>query len=233
MTQALRARVLSITAWAIGIALLACAAVPAAAQQPTDRAAERAVRRAQQQAQALQQQLDQASAERAKAQQERETLARQLAAREQAAVRAGAAQRSAVNALRETEQARDALQARVAALEAQLVEQRAAAESALAAKDRELASAGERQRGVEGERDGWQQRFVLQARSATECSDKNDRLVALGAELLERWRRKGVTDALREREPLLGLRDVEMFNLVQDYRDRVEASRFVPGAAQP
>jgi len=33
---------------------------------------------------------------------------------------------------------------------------------------------------------------------------------------------------MRQKEPLLGLKDVEMFNLVQEWRDKAEAERFTP-----
>ena len=69
---------------------------------------------------------------------------------------------------------------------------------------------------------------IQQARLVTECSSKNDRLVLLNAELLESWRGKGVFDALRQREPVLGLGAVQMFNRAQDYRDKAETERFIP-----
>jgi hypothetical protein len=39
-----------------------------------------------------------------------------------------------------------------------------------------------------------------------------------------------VFDALRQRDPAFGLNDVEMFNKVQDWRDRLDVERFVPQA---
>jgi hypothetical protein len=61
-----------------------------------------------------------------------------------------------------------------------------------------------------------------------DCNDKNERLTRIGAELLDRYRNKGLWEAARQREPFLGLSDVNTFNLVQAYRDRVEAERFAP-----
>jgi len=212
------------------VALVLWAPPGALAQTADERAGERALRRAQQQSQVLQQQLDATSA---KAQQEREALARQLASREQAASRAAAAQRALAASLQAAESARDALQLRVQSLEAELTELRTASAAALAGKERELAALSEQQRGTAGERDSWQQRFAQQARRATESQDKNERLLALNAELLERWHRKGLIEVVRQREPMLGLRDVELFNLVQDHRDRAEAARAVAGAPQP
>jgi len=53
-------------------------------------------------------------------------------------------------------------------------------------------------------------------------------LVVLGAGLLQLYRDKGLREITRQQEPLLGLGDVQMFNLVQDYRDKTDAERFRP-----
>ena len=52
--------------------------------------------------------------------------------------------------------------------------------------------------------------------------------MVLGAGLLQRYRDKGLREITRQQEPLLGLGDVQMFNLVQDYRDKTDAERFRP-----
>jgi hypothetical protein len=120
----------------------------------------------------------------------------------------------------------------VAELEQAALALRAEADAALAKKDAELAQAATAFRSQGGERDEWQQRFGEQARLVTTCTDKNERLVKLSAELLTRWQGKGVMDTLRQREPVLGLFDVQMFNLVQDYRDKTENEKFVPRLAR-
>jgi hypothetical protein len=71
-------------------------------------------------------------------------------------------------------------------------------------------------------------RYTEQTRLVAECSDKNDRLTRLSAELLDRYRSKGIWEAARQREPFLGLSDVQTFNLVQAYRDKADAERFAP-----
>ena len=211
-------------------AVLAGAAAPALAQQ--DRSAEKAARRQQQQMQALQQQVSQAQAEKAKIEQDRErdraAVDKQLQARSQAAARALAGQRTSDERLKALQAEQQQLAARVAELEKAAEDQRRQAEIALAGKDRELAQAAQAQARLEADRGQWQQRFGEQARAVVECTDKNERLVALSAELLNRWQGKGVFDALREREPVLGWNDVQIFNLVQDYRDKTDSERFVP-----
>lgn len=54
------------------------------------------------------------------------------------------------------------------------------------------------------------------------CEDKNQRLVMLGKDLLNRYRNKSVMDAAKQREPFLQYKDVEMFNLVQDYQGKID-----------
>jgi chromosome segregation ATPase len=193
-----------------------------------DRSAEKAVRRQQQQVQALQQQVSQAQAEKAKVEQDRAAIEKQLQGHSQAAARASAAQRAAAEKLKALETEKAQLTARVAELEKAAEAQRLASEQALAGKDRELAQAAVAFKGKEGERAEWQQRFGQQARLVTECSDKNERLLKVSAELLNRWRGKSVIDALRQAEPVLGLNDVQTFNLVQEYRDKAESERFIP-----
>lgn len=199
---------------------------PVFAQQ--DRAAEKAARRQQQQVQQLQQQVSQAQAEKAKIEQDKAAIAKELQDKAQAASRAGAAQRATAAKLTALEADKTQLAAKVADLERVLEDVKRTAEQALAEKDREIARAATAFKAKEGEREEWQGRFGQQVRLATECTDKNDRLLRLNAELLARWQGKGVFDTLRQREPVLGFKDVQMFNLVQDYRDRADAERFVP-----
>ena len=209
--------------------LLAVLCVSASAQQ--DRSAEKAARRLQQQQQQLQdlqQQVTKAQAETAKSEQDRAAIEKQLQNRSQLATRAAAAQRATDGRLKALEADKQQLAARITELERAAEEQRKAAELALAGKDRELAQAALAFKSKDADREEWQQRFGQQVRLVTECGTKNDRLFKLSAELLDRWRDKGVFDALRQREPVLGLSDVQIFNLVQDYRDKAETERFVP-----
>jgi chromosome segregation ATPase len=209
-------------------ALLAGLSGPAGAQQ--DRNAERNARRLQLQLQNLQQQLDEAQAARAKLDADNAAAQKALAAQKSEIPRAQGALRKKSEELQASEAARAELASRVDALEKQLAEQKRSSDDALAAKDRTLAQALALHQKQEGELGA---RFEAQAGQLGECSDKNRRLVTLGAELLDRYRKKGFGEVLRQREPVLGLGDVEMFNLVQDYRDKLDAQRFSVGQAKP
>jgi chromosome segregation ATPase len=220
-------------AGALSLLVVAALLVPlpgAAQPAPQDKAAERNARRLQLQMQTLQQQVQEAQSAKAKADAEKTKLDAEKAAVEgrlakqaQEIPRAQGALRKANEDLKAAAAAKAELVAQVAALEKQLEENKRLAEATLAAKDRYLAQAlkvrDTELTDLQGRNDG-------NAKQVAECSDKNLRLVKLNAELLDRYRKKGVAEALAQRDPVLGFGDVQMFNLVQDYRDKADAERF-------
>lgn len=206
--------------------LLAAAWVPAAWAQADAQQAERAAqRRAQLQMQAMQQQLQQAQAAKSQADSERDTATKAAEAQARALARARAA-------LREMQAERDALKAeraqlvaRVAALERTVAETQRAGEAAMAAKEREVDFLVRLVETNDRDANG---RFDRQTTVLGECAVKNDRLVALSRELVQRYRDKSVVDVVQQREPLLGLGEVRLFEREQDWRDRTDAERFKP-----
>jgi chromosome segregation ATPase len=60
------------------------------------------------------------------------------------------------------------------------------------------------------------------------CEEKNGALAVVATELMDKYRDVGFWDALRRREPFTRVRRVQVENLLEDYRDRVEASRIAP-----
>lgn len=182
--------------WAAALALLA-GVLPAWAQAPAD-GAQKALARAQYL-------LRQQTAEKTALQAQLDELKKQLAAAQQelASARAGAASRQqdlqrklAASVDAERERARgDA--ARLAQLRRQLQESVANGETLQARLDTQ------------------KQNFKL-------CYANNRKLHDLNLELVELYENKGVVDALRQREPITGLKRVEVENLVQDYRYKLE-----------
>jgi chromosome segregation ATPase len=63
------------------------------------------------------------------------------------------------------------------------------------------------------------------------CEGNNRKLYQLNVNLLERYRKKGVFDALLQHEPVTGLNDVEMQNIIQKYRDENDAQRIPESTA--
>lgn len=139
---------------------------------------------------------------------------------------------------------------RIAALEAELVAERAAAgaaRTAVAARQAELAGAqqalaaaraelGQRAEGLrEAERRGAEvmARFREQNTALDLCTRNNQALRTLSLELLERWQRHDWRDVLAAREPFVQSHRVTIENLVQGYEDRIERAWLVPAPTPP
>lgn len=61
------------------------------------------------------------------------------------------------------------------------------------------------------------------------CEASNRKLYQLNVDLLDRYRKKGVFDALLQHEPVTGIKDVDTQNVVQKYRDELAAQK-IPDA---
>ena len=191
----------------------------------------RQVRRLQLQMQALQQQLQEAQTAKGKV--EADKAADKAAAEKSTAEQARQAGslkgqlRKTGDELKAAAAERARLAAQVAALGQQLAEQKHGGDEALAQKARELTLFTKLRDDQQAQ---LQRAHDEQVAQVGECTAKNGRLIQLGAELLDRYRSKSVVDVVKQREPVLGLGDVALFNQVQDYRDRADAERFVPVA---
>lgn len=126
--------------------------------------------------------------------------------------------------LAEVTRSRDALQkdkddlsARLAEVERQLRETQAElgrTRAALAERDAQLAEAT-----AFGK---------LQDAARTDAERKNVKLYELSRELMERYRTQGFWDVVKRREPFTGLKQVEVENLLEGYRDRADEARVIP-----
>ena len=61
------------------------------------------------------------------------------------------------------------------------------------------------------ERTAQNARYDSQTTALAVCTDRNQRLLQLGHDLLQRYRDKGVVDVMRQDDPVLGFKDVEIF----------------------
>ncbi|RTL52757.1 MAG: hypothetical protein EKK46_10440 [Rhodocyclaceae bacterium] len=102
------------------------------------------------------------------------------------------------------------LSAKLAETEKQLADTMATLRSTEAAK-RDLEATGERQRDT-----------------ITTCEGKNVKLYRYGTELLQAYQGKGCASSLLQSEPLTGLKRVEIENLVEDYRDKLDEQKVAP-----
>lgn len=199
---------------------------PACAQ---DKVQERLVRRLQLQLQSAQQQLQEAQSAKTKAEADKAAADKQLTEQaQQLGGLKGALGKSSAG-LKNAESERTVLGGQLAAanaaFEKQSAEAKRTSELAIEAKNKELAQLGNQR---DQQLAAAQKVRDEQAAQIGECAGRNERLVRLGAELLDRYRKKTVADVLRQEDPVLGLGDVRMFNLVQEYRDKVDAERYAP-----
>jgi colicin import membrane protein len=225
MTNALSRLRRRLPARALALGLCAWLPLAAAAQ---DRSGDRAARRAQLQMQALQQQLQAAQSAQARAETDKADADRKLAGHEKDLSQAQASARRAAEALKAADAERAQLKARLDSLEKQSADDRRQADAALAGRSAELDALA---RARDARQAQLQARFDDERRQLGACSARNERLVALGGELVDRYRNKGLAEVLRQRDPVLGLGDVQIFNYVQDARERLEAERIAPPPA--
>lgn len=211
---------------AFTFSLVAGLAVSAPAHA-ADKTADKATRRLQLQMQNLQQQLQEAQDAKAKAESDKADVDKQLLEQTEQVTKLTAALRKAGDSLKSSDVTRAQLAANVAALDKQLADEKRSHEEAVALKARELMAytrlRDEQQASLQRKHDD-------QVTQVAECTAKNTKLIRLSGELLDRYRGKTVKDVLTQREPVLGLGDVQMFNLVQEYRDRADAERFTPSS---
>ena len=60
------------------------------------------------------------------------------------------------------------------------------------------------------------------------CEAKNVILYGYAAEVLQRYRKKGVWASLSQKDPLFGLKEVDMENVVQEYQLKFDAQKVKP-----
>lgn len=179
------------------------------------------VRRIQQQAQQQMQQSEQA---RAQAEQDLAAALADKEAAEREIEKLGAARRQleAERAARRRIEAelkaaqtdKDALKARLVTTEKQLADS-VAQQLATAQKLAQIESTSKQ---TEGELSGT-------VRDLKSCQAHNASLYTLGSEMMQKYHDKSCRDALAQAEPFTGLRKVEVENLLQTWRDRLDREK--------
>lgn len=59
----------------------------------------------------------------------------------------------------------------------------------------------------------------------TSCEAKNLKLYELGQTVLQQYQHKGVWSSLMQKEPVTGIKQVEIENFVQEYQDKLDAEK--------
>lgn len=196
-------------------AVAATLAVPAwAANESREK---QMLRRLQQQAQQLEQARAQAEQDKAVALADKDAAERELekfdaTKRQLAGARAA---RSRMEArLKAVQTDKDALAARLADIEKQLADSMALQQ----ATAHRLAQTESARKQTEGELSGT-------VRDLQSCRTHNDSLYTLGREMMQKYRDKSCKDALAQAEPFTGLKKVEVENLLETWRDRLDREK--------
>jgi hypothetical protein len=101
-----------------------------------------------------------------------------------------------------------------------------------AALNENLQQSTQNLRKLESEKDLLQETVDGQGQLIVACEDKNARLVQISRELLVHYEKKGLLDAVLQREPLTQLKRVEIENITQEYQDKIDQQEFKKKTAE-
>jgi len=83
----------------------------------------------------------------------------------------------------------------------------------------------------ESERAKFEAKSISLEQKVADQTRRNDSMYKLGVEVLNRYEKFGLGDALTAREPFVGITRVKFENLIQDYSDKLADSRIKPDPA--
>lgn len=175
------------------------------------------LRRMQQQMQQLDQARALAEQEKATALADKETLTReieQLRADSAAAKREQAARTRLERGIRAVQAELDAIKTKLAETEKQLADSQAQQRTTA----QTLAQIESAKKQSESQLTGTRQDLQI-------CQNHNVKLYGLGREMMNKYRDKTCKDALAQAEPFTGLKKVEVENLLETWRDRLDKEK--------
>lgn len=176
----------------------------------------------------LMQQLQQLTSDRARLQQDNAELQRRLGEQKGMVAGAGAEQARQGARVHRLQAENERLQASEAAASAALEKSRTQLQE-LVGRYRELAQT---LRDTESERSGLQGSLQAARTGLDSCADRNAKLYLLGVDILDRLESRGFWSAVKDREAFTRLSRTRLENLVDDYRDRLQALRLAGTPAQ-
>lgn len=205
----------------LAIAMAGANPLPSFAQDKRADAMREQVRR-------LQQAQKKAEAERAALVEEKEALAKDKTAAEDALRKAAGegagVKRSLAAARQDQERLRREVEARTKEA-AELAERVSAVEARLADSDNALRSTQQKLNLAETERAGLAVALGKQRDATQSCEAKNAKLFEFGNELIDRYQAKGFWSTLVQKEPFTGIKRVEIENLMEEYREKLAEQR--------
>jgi len=186
-----------------------------------DKAASRereALRRSQQQVQQIRQEKTALEEKLTSFEQEKEKLAKQVNGAQARAKSESAKNQQLQQALDAKTQESQTLQEQKTELEQRLAELTAKQ----AVTERELAK-------IQAEKNLAQSTLSTRDQQVAGCEDKNVRLYQYGRGLIEQCRDRSASDMALRLEPFTGIKRVAMENLLEEYRDKLDAQKIIPG----
>lgn len=188
-----------------------------------------ALRRAQQQVQqlrqektALEQKLTGFEQEKSLLAQDREKLASEVNSAQSRARSESAKRRQLQLALDKMTREKQALQTRTTELGQRLAELTATQTSTKS----ELAQSQVQKKQTES-------MLQTRERQVASCEDKNIKLYQYGRDLITQCRDRSATDAVLRLEPFTGIKRVQIENLLEEYRDKLDAQKTLPAGSAP
>jgi len=155
-------------------------------------------------------------------------LGRAKADAEQKVKDAAAQLDSARNASKSAQAALKSQLQTAAAAQADLTQQLERAKQQIAQLTAQQQDTAKRLSGREAELKQTQQDLQLSKTENSSCEAKNLKLYEYSDELVSRYQKKGVWSALTQKEPVLGLKEVGVENVVQEYREKLASQKISP-----
>ena len=200
---------------------------------------ERRVSREREMLRRLQDQTKKAEQEKAALAAELEELKVKLKGAEQGAAKVGKKSRDTEKALAQAEQRNTTLAVEKVNLSESLDQMRksleevrgdlAKAEQKINERGTALDRAAQAQQTQKSELDRAQSVIGQRDREIAACETKNLKLYEYNVQLLGRYQDKGFLDVLKQKDSLTGLKNVEIENLLEEYRDKLDAQQIVSG----
>ena len=79
---------------------------------------------------------------------------------------------------------------------------------------------------IRGERDQFRTQAAFATQALTSCEDKNVKLVKIGREIIAAYSNVGFREVIVTKEPVTGLKRLDLERQAQDYGDRVYEAKF-------
>jgi chromosome segregation ATPase len=119
------------------------------------------------------------------------------------------------------------------ASKAALITKIAEAEQRLNATEKKLADANSIIQKMEIAKTQLDSNLNLRSESLANCESKNQAQHRYGMELLEKYQNKGCTSALLQKEPFTGLKQVQIENMLELYREKLDQQKLVLSSPAP